>query len=983
MKKLPLIRRIIIASILLLQLSTLCFRSRGAAGDVDLSFDPGSGVNGTVNHVVVQPDGKVIIGGGFTTVKGLARAGIARLNADGSGDNSFNAGVAADAIALQPDGKLLVASQFLQTYCDDSGCYYFTALLVTRLYADGSPDTNFFASIDSLYADGRANIESMVVQSDGKVIIGGHFYIVNGTNMATGIARLNSNGTLDNSFAAAALDDLASFYGGVFSVALQSDGKVLVGGLFGTGNGNSIARLNSNGSLDNSFNPGTGAIGTVYSVVVQSDGKVLIGGDFTMVNGTNRNQLARLNANGSLDSSFNPNTGAGGYPLRVNSVALQSDGKVLAGGLFDNGTNNSIARLNADGSLDGSFNPGTGANQSVNSVALLSDGKVIIGGSFTMVNGTNRNRIARLNADGSLDGGFYPGRGLESPVSSLELQPDGKVLIGGGLRLNADGSSDNSYVFVPNTNTSFNPDIAVPGTDYSVGRCSAVQPDGKVLIGGYTVTTLAIDEFNNHYYSLGYFVTRVNSDGSRDTNFNIPVGGYSSGWGIPGPWSTGVGLLVLQPGGKVLMGGTFGIARLNANGTVDSSFNPGFGGSVYSMLLQPDGRVLVGSSAGLAWLNSDGSRDPCFNPTINNSYSYPFVVVLQSDGRVLVGGSFSTVNGVSRNGIARLNSNGSLDSSFDPGTGADAAVRAIALQPDGNVLIAGDFLTVNGVLRPYVARLFGDSSGPRLRLFSSTNNAVVVAWPSSSAGFTLQQNTNFSTPNWVNVATAPTTVGSENQVAISSPSGQRFFRLASIVTTPSQPPSPPAPAPQLTATAGDAQVSLSWTTLSGATDHHLQRATNYNGPYTTIAHPSTANYTDTTVVNGTTYYYIVSVVYPCGESANSFPVGVTPYVTPTVHVQSIAMSWVPQGSHYYARAVVKVVDNTGATFNGATVTGNFTGAINNAGRIGVTAASGNAIIISSSSIKNGTVTFTVGDVATGTLGYNSSANTVNSATITR
>src|SRR6185369_12651203 len=113
MKKSNLIRTIILAGSLLLQLSTLCFHSRGAAGDVDLSFDPGSGVNGTVKVVVVQPDGKVIIGGEFTTVKGLERRGIARLNADGSGDATFNANAEfirnAGSVALQTDGKVLVS----------------------------------------------------------------------------------------------------------------------------------------------------------------------------------------------------------------------------------------------------------------------------------------------------------------------------------------------------------------------------------------------------------------------------------------------------------------------------------------------------------------------------------------------------------------------------------------------------------------------------------------------------------------------------------------------------------------------------------------------------------------------------------------------------------------------------------------------------------------------------------------------------------
>src|SRR5439155_11936412 len=160
-----------------------------------------------------------------------------------------------------------------------------------------------------------------------------------------------------------------------------------------------LARFNADGSLDGSFGLviGNRDWGSVNALAVQPDGKVLVGGSFYSINGTNRPGIARLNANGSLDNSFNPGTGANG----VSSVALQPDGKVLIGGGFTtvNGANRSgIARLNANGSLDGSFNPGTGVNGTVYSVALQPDGKVLIGGEFTSINGTNRNRIARLNA---------------------------------------------------------------------------------------------------------------------------------------------------------------------------------------------------------------------------------------------------------------------------------------------------------------------------------------------------------------------------------------------------------------------------------------------------------------------------------------------------------------------------------------------------------------------------------------------------------
>ena len=554
------VQPIILAGSLLLQLSTPCSHSHGAAGEVDPSFDPGSSVNGPVTTIALQPDGKVIIGGGFTTVKGLVRSGVARLNADGSGDSSFKptAGNAADrAIALQPDGKVIVGNY--------SG--------IARLHYDGSLDTNFFANIDSLYDEYygyAAIVESIAVQSDGKVIIGGDFYIVNGPSVNYGIARLNANGSLDNSFSAPLLE--AYYYPRIYSVALQPDGKVLVGGLFGNGTNNNIARLNANGSLDNSFRSGAGANSTVNSVVAQSDGKILIGGDFTMVNGTNRNRIARLNTDGSLDNSFNPGTGVNSP---VSEVAFQSDGKVLIGGSFTdfNGTErNSIARLNANGSLDVTFNPSTGVDPNypvVRSLAVQSDGKVLIGG-FTTVYG--KTRIARLNADGSLDDGFYPGRGLEYPVYSLEVQPDGKVLIG-ATRLNWDGSLDSTYTYVPNTN--FNPNIGIPGTDYSVTECSALQADGKVLIGGYTATIIAVDDFGNQYFSFGCFVARVNADGSRDTNFHLALGGHGSGWVYPDPWSPTVRTLTVQPDGKILVGGLFwefegtnrnGIVRLNANG---------------------------------------------------------------------------------------------------------------------------------------------------------------------------------------------------------------------------------------------------------------------------------------------------------------------------------------------------------------------------------------------------------------------------------
>ena len=335
MKKLYLVRTIILAGSLLLQLNTLCFHSRGAAGDVDLSFNPSLSANAYVFAVTVQPDGKVLVGGQFTAVNGTSRNNIARLNANGSLDSSFNPGTGINA-----------------------------------------------------------GVSSVVVQSDGKVLVGGPFTTVNGTNRNC-LARLNANGSLDSSFNPdLPLGVTSSEYDSAAAnaVAVQPDGKVLVGEYFG------MVRLSANGSLDGSFDPTIVAYGPIYSVVLQPDGTALIGGGFTAVNGTNRNGIARLNVNGSLDDTFTP--GAGGYP--VYSFALQLDGRVLIGGTFTavNGTNrNHIARLNANGGLDSSFDPGTGADDVVRSIALQSDGKVLLGGDFLTVNGVARSHVVRLYGD--------------------------------------------------------------------------------------------------------------------------------------------------------------------------------------------------------------------------------------------------------------------------------------------------------------------------------------------------------------------------------------------------------------------------------------------------------------------------------------------------------------------------------------------------------------------------------------------------------
>ena len=325
-------------------------------------------------------------------------------------------------------------------------------------------------------------ILAIAIQNDGKIIIGGNFTAYNGTAINR-IARLNSDGTSDATFTPGTGADNI-----IRTIAIQSDGKIIIGGTFTNYNGstlNNIARLNSNGTIDVTFTLGTGANSTVNTAVLQGDGKIIIGGDFTSYNGTSRNRIARLNADGTLDATFDPGVGAN---ATVFSTAIQSDGKIVIGGSFstyNSNTKNFIARINSNGSFDASF-AGTGTNGTIRTIRIQSDGKIFMAGVFNTYDGVARISVARANSDGSLDISFEPGTGANSAVRTSAIQSDGKILIGGEFtsynttainriaRLNSDGSIDATF----NTGTGAN------NTVWS----TVIQSDGKIIIGGMLTT---------------------------------------------------------------------------------------------------------------------------------------------------------------------------------------------------------------------------------------------------------------------------------------------------------------------------------------------------------------------------------------------------------------------------------------------------------------------------------------------------------------
>jgi uncharacterized delta-60 repeat protein len=331
-------------------------------------------------------------------------------------------------------------------------------------------------------ADG--NVFAVALQSDEKVLLGGDFSRVDDV-ILNRVARLHTDGYLD-SF----LNPGDGTDGSVYAIAVQPNGRVLIGGDFTLVNSvalNRVARLNADGTVDAKFKFNAGANRPVRAIAVQADGGILIGGDFTSINGTNRNGIARLNEDGSLDIQFNPGAGVAGGS--VYSILSLSSGKLLVAGSFTSLGGSAkpyLARLNGDGSLDGSFASGGGPDRTVQSLAMLSDGRIVAGGSFTLYAGTRRDGVVRLNQDGSIDSSFDPGSGATNTVYAVGVQADGKVIAGGSFthfngvslnrlaRLNPDGSVDDTF------------DIGA-GADNTV-RTLAVEPDSSVVIGGEFTT---------------------------------------------------------------------------------------------------------------------------------------------------------------------------------------------------------------------------------------------------------------------------------------------------------------------------------------------------------------------------------------------------------------------------------------------------------------------------------------------------------------
>jgi len=353
------------------------------------AFNPNANV--AVDDIEPLSDGKIMICGQFTTIGGQNRRAIARLNADGTLDTTFPAIDPAfqnilDMI-IQPDGKILISGGF-------SSINGVARIRVARLNTDGTLDTSFDAGLTT-----PVGVSRMALQPDGKVLIPANFSSGGFTSIT--VLRRNSNGSADASFASRA------FNGQIAQLVLQPDGKVLAVGAFTTVDDlphRNIVRLNADGSLDTSFNSSINN-GAVFLMTLAPDGKIYAGGNFTTVGGQTRSYFARLNSNGSLDTSFQDPQAFAATSGAVRPSIVLPNGKILIAGSFDTvggAARKQLARLNSDGSLDTTFRNmqvGVDGSSAPSMIKRQPDGKILIGGNFTTIDGQTRNRLARITTD--------------------------------------------------------------------------------------------------------------------------------------------------------------------------------------------------------------------------------------------------------------------------------------------------------------------------------------------------------------------------------------------------------------------------------------------------------------------------------------------------------------------------------------------------------------------------------------------------------
>lgn len=732
-----------------------CLSLLNADGTIDPSFNA-PGINDDlgdgVTAMALQPDGKILLGGYISIYHGKTVHHLVRINANGDLDTGFYLGSGIStyeqvprSIVIQPDGKILVGGQF-SSYDGN------TVSGLIRLDSNGTIDHSF-----NFVSDSTTLINKIVLKSDGKIMIGGAFKI-HSDNSYKNLARINADGSVDAAFKT----DASIKLNYVYAFDERNDSKIVFccdSSVYSINSDGSIDQSFTKGTFTSIFNDGYE--NKLNDLKIQADGKILLAGDILSYNNSSQQELLRLNSNGTIDNSFSIGTGfgRGEYDAQevaeiLNCVSIFNDGRIfLTGGfLFYRGVwQGTMAELNSDGSINSTFNAsnGNGADANVNKMAVQPDNKILIAGYFDTYNGANRNKLARLNADGTLDNSFNAGTGPDSCnfLNTIVLQSDGKILAGGNfakfnnvsksyiVRLNTDGSLDNSF--------SLNAVTRKYGDVTDGVKAIAVQKDGKIIIGFNGIVNYITGS------SDSIVVIRLNADGSLDNSFKKII--FSSDY-----YPT-IHSIVIQADGKIVVAGDFELSnsnlnnliRLNTDGSLDATFNPSGDGpnsTVYSASIQSDGKIIISGDFNsynntnanlLARINTNGSLDATYTPLIPDIVTDPHeifypVSFVDSNNKVTL--SYLYYSDTIYGRVLRYNTNGTTDNTFGTENKTDFLVSDMALQ--NNKLLLGGFIqSFNGVKRNYIIRITTPEALP-VKLVSFTaqkqNNSTLLQWQTTN-----------------------------------------------------------------------------------------------------------------------------------------------------------------------------------------------------------------------------------------------------------
>lgn len=699
-----------------------------------------------VDNVTYNDDGtNLLIGGRF---KGYDEydGSIVKVLANGSKDTTFDSGIGFIGFESLDIGFTSPLVNCIEI--DSNGDYYVGGVFsvyntvsannIVKLLKTGEIDTSFD------YSTGFNNtVRVICIQSDGKILVGGGFTTYKGLT-ANGIIRLNPNGSIDSSFNSG----IQTLNGPVWSIVCDSNDNIYVGGGFDSYSGFSaqrIVKLTPNGSVDQSFNLNSGFDNVVNKITVDSSDNLYVGGFFISYSGQSANRIIKLLNNGKKDITFDNTTGFNG---RVNDIKIDVSGKLYVVGSFTTykgATNTRIIKLNTDGTKDATFssvNTFTTNNATeMNTIHIDSAGGIYIGGRFTSYSLFFQNSLIKVNSAGALDLSFnsFGAIGPNQSVYVIKTDSNGDLIVGGLFNAYKQPSNLASIsAYDARKNTAFNPNY---GTNLSVSTTGiqvaslAKSPSNNIYAGGFFENYTLL---NSNYRAIA--ILGLNLDGSPNPSIDVNSGANST---IQNIFIDSVGGIYLMGSFTAYKGVSVPrFVKINANASIDNTFNRSglFNGSVYSTIDfdSNDDLYLGGSFTTFSGQTNNriikllktGFKDNTFDNSIgfNNTVS---TIKVDQYGKILVGGSFGEYKGVSENGIIRLNPDGSKDISFDNSIGFNSTVSKINTWGD-KIYVYGSFTSYKG--QPYnnIIRLNYDGSVDKsfrlksgLSPFQSISNSLV------------------------------------------------------------------------------------------------------------------------------------------------------------------------------------------------------------------------------------------------------------------